>query len=169
MAAVTEIFARSAPDEKYLPWIGAATETAYSIYLPVLGYPPVPVTEDYALRIAAGEVFIFGNGKSNCGLVVIETHDSWLEIFIIVVLPEFQGSATGRAILGWVEDRAAQSGKPEVRLYTNALMERNIEIYRRAGYVETGRRPNPKRPQLTIVDMAEPVESSSSSHEGTLA
>lgn len=168
MTAVTEIFARGATPTD-LSWVVSSTETAYSVYLPVLGYPPVPVTEDYAPRIAAGEVFIFSNDETKCGLVVIEAHESWLEIFSIVVLPEFQGSGTGRAILNWVEDRATQSGKTEIRLYTNALMERNIGIYRRAGYVETGRRQNPKRPQFTIVDMAKPVEPSSSSHEGNPA
>ena len=38
-------------------------------------------------------------------------------------------------------------------LYTNSKMERNIRFYRRWGFVETGRRPNPRRPGSTIVDM----------------
>ena len=41
-----------------------------------------------------------------------------------------------------------------MRLYTNALMERNIVLYGRLGYRETNRRPNPRRPAFTIVDMA---------------
>lgn len=165
---MTKLSARSATKTD-LDWIRAATEAAYAIYLPVLGYPPVPVTEDYAPRVAGDEVFIFTVENADCGLVVIETHDHWLDIFSIVVLPEFQGSGAGRAILNWVEDRAAQSGKAEVRLYTNALMERNIGIYRQAGYVETGRRQNPKRPQFTIVDMVKAIELHSSSREGNLA
>ncbi len=39
------------------------------------------------------------------------------------------------------------------RSYTNALMTRNIALYLRLGYRETGRRPNPARPGFTIVDM----------------
>lgn len=165
---MTNLSARSATQTD-VNWIQAATETAYAIYLPVLGYPPVPVTEDYAPRIAGNEVFLFTIDATDCGLVVIETHETWLEIFSIVVLPEFQGSGAGRAILKWVEDRAARLGKAEVRLYTNALMARNIGIYRRAGYVETGRRANPKRPQFTIVDMAKSIEPHRSSREGNLA
>ncbi|TIT50241.1 MAG: GNAT family N-acetyltransferase, partial [Mesorhizobium sp.] len=49
-------------------------------------------------------------------------------------------------------------GLPEVRLYTNAKMERNIALYKEYGFHETGRRPNPYRPGWTIVDMAKTVE-----------
>ncbi|MCM0753303.1 hypothetical protein DEA98_26385 [Brucella pseudogrignonensis] len=41
----------------------------------------------------------------------------------------------------------------EETLYTNALMVRNIELYLKLGYRETGRRPNTARPGFTIVDM----------------
>lgn len=47
---------------------------------------------------------------------------------------------------------------PEVRLYTNAKMERNIALYKAYGFHETGRRPNPYRPGWTIVDMAKAAQ-----------
>ena len=37
-------------------------------------------------------------------------------------------------------EEARRRGLPEVRLYTNVLMERNIALYAKRGYVETERR-----------------------------
>ena len=39
-----------------LDWIRTVTTEAYAIYLPVLGYPPVPVDEDYGPRIDASDL-----------------------------------------------------------------------------------------------------------------
>ena len=38
--------------------ITALTEEVHAQYLPVLSYPPVPVTEDYAPRVEAGEFWL---------------------------------------------------------------------------------------------------------------
>ena len=170
--------------------IVALTEEAYAHYLPVLGYPPVPVTEDYALRVEAGEVWLLeaedklavaNSGKAAeeaagqngrpvggpseasretnrlAGLMVIETHPDHLMLFSIAVAKAHQGKGLGVAMMQWLEDRARELGKPEIRLYTNALMTRNLALYQSLGYEETGRRPNPKRPQFTIVDMVKRV------------
>ena len=58
------------------------------------------------------------------------------------------------------EEQARSWGVPEVRLYTNSRMERNIAIYTAYGFQETGRRANPPRPGWTVVDMAKPVGAS---------
>ncbi len=140
-----------------LDWIRTVTTEAYAIYLPVLGYPPVPVDEDYGPRIDASEVFIFQHSGEDVGLMVVEEHDGYLELFSIAVATSAQSKGIGRAMLKWLENRAAEKNKPQIRLYTNALMHRNIEIYTRVGYRETGRRPNPRRPQFTIVDMVKTI------------
>ena len=136
-----------------LPAIRALTEAAYASYLPVLGYPPVPVTEDYAPRIERGEVWLLERSGEIAGMIVLERHAAHAEIFSVVVAPAHHGQGLGRALLDFAVDKTREWGLPTLRLYTNAKMERNIALYLRYGFVETGRRPNPKRPQFTIVDM----------------
>jgi len=92
------------------------------------------------------------------GLIVLERHADHAMIFSVAVAPAFQGKKLGIALLDFAEDKARLWGLPEVRLYTNSRMERNIALYSAYGYRETGRRPNPRRPGWTVVDMAKPVD-----------
>lgn len=133
------------------------TERAYAVWLPVLKYPPVPLTEDYVPRIAAGTVFLAQEGEAVCGLIVMEHADEEDTIFSVAVDPDHAGKGIGPRMMSEMEDRARASGKQRMTLYTNALMERNIGLYRKLGYTETGRRPNPARPVFTIVDMVKPL------------
>lgn len=135
----------------------ALTEAAYAPYTALLGAPPIPVTEDYAPRIAKGEVWLLESGGKIAGLMVYERHADHMMIFSIAVSPAFQGKGFGIALLRWLEERTHELGLPEIRLYTNARMERNIALYLGYGFQETGRRPNPYRPGWTLVDMAKPV------------
>jgi ribosomal protein S18 acetylase RimI-like enzyme len=61
-------------------------------------------------------------------------------------------------LLDFADEQTRSWGLPEVRLYTNSRMERNIALYSAYGYRETGRRANPYRPGWTLVDMAKPVD-----------
>jgi ATP diphosphatase len=121
---------------------------AYAEYETVLGGKPVPATEDYAPRIAAGEVWLLNAD----GLLVLERHPDHAMIYSIAVRPAAHGTGLGRILMDEAERLAA--GLPELRLYTNALMTKNLAIYAKRGFVETGRRPHPKRAAFTIVDMA---------------
>jgi GNAT superfamily N-acetyltransferase len=79
------------------------------------------------------------------------------ELYIVVTgEARFNQAETGHgvALLRLAEDLAGQAGLTELRLYTNARMERNVALYTSFGYRETGRRPNPFRPGWTVVDMA---------------
>lgn len=136
-----------------LPVIRSVTEAAYASYLPVLGYPPVPVTEDYAPRIAAGEVWLLQCSGETAGLIVLERHAAHAEIFSVAVHPDHHGKGLGRQLLDFAVEKTRAWRLQALRLYTNAKMEWNIALYERYGFVEIGRRPNPKRPQFTIVDM----------------
>lgn len=140
-----------------LPTVAALTTAAYQPYTDLFGYPPIPVTEDYAPRIARSEVWLRDADDAVAGLSVIERHADHLMLFSIAVSPDFQGAGHGVAMLRWVEDTAREWNVPEIRLYTNARMERNIALYSAFGFQETGRRPNPYRPGWTIVDMAKKV------------
>ena len=78
-------------------------------------------------------------------------------IFSIAVVPEHHRKGYGIALLRFDEEQGRAWGVAEARLYTNALMTRNIALYQGLGYQETGRRRNPKRPEFTIVDMVKPL------------
>jgi ribosomal protein S18 acetylase RimI-like enzyme len=79
-------------------------------------------------------------------------------IFSVAVSPDFQGKGFGIALLKHADEQTRLWALPEVRLYTNARMERNIALYLAYGFHETGRRPNPYRPGWVLVDMAKPVD-----------
>ena len=133
------------------------TRDAYAPYTELLGAPPVPVTEDYAPRIAAGEVWLLEAAGQLAGLLVLERHPDHAMIYSVAVAPAWQGEGLGQRLLRFAEAKAREWAVPELRLYTNARMTRNIAIYEAAGYRETARRPHPLRPGFTIVDMVKPA------------
>jgi ribosomal protein S18 acetylase RimI-like enzyme len=137
--------------------IVALTEAAYAPYTELLGAPPLPVTEDYRPRVLNGEVWLLERAAALAGLIVLEKHRDHAMIFSVAVAPEFQGKGLGVHLLEWAEELARKAGLQELRLYTNARMERNIALYRAFGYSEAGRRPNPKRPGWTLVDMVKKI------------
>ncbi|TIV84126.1 MAG: GNAT family N-acetyltransferase, partial [Mesorhizobium sp.] len=130
---------------------------AYAPYTALFGTPPVPVTEDYAPRIERGEVWLLEEGSELAGLIVLERHADHAMIFSVAVSPAFQGRKLGIRLLDFADKQARSWGVPEVRLYTNSRMARNIALYAAHGYRETGRRANPYRPGWTLVDMVKPV------------
>lgn len=121
------------------PLLAAIVERAYGPWVPVIGRRPMPMEDDYAARIAAGEAWVLEEGGAPVALVVIERHADHLLLDNIAVDPARQGRGEGRLLLDFVEAEAARRGLPEVRLYTNVLMGRNIALYARRGYAETGR------------------------------
>ncbi|QKC96742.1 GNAT family N-acetyltransferase [Mesorhizobium sp. NZP2298] len=138
--------------------IVALTEAAYAPYNAILDAPPIPVTEDYAPRIANGEVWLLESGDGLAGVLTLERHEDHAMIFSVAVSPTFQGKGFGIKLLNHADQQTRLWGLPEIRLYTNAKMERNIALYLAYGYRETGRRPNPYRPGWVLVDMAKPVD-----------
>jgi len=141
-----------------LPAVVSLTTAAYAPYTALFGAPPIPVTEDYAPRIERGEVWLLENGSELAGLIVLERHADHVMIFSVAVAPAFQGKRLGIALLGFADEQTRLWRLPEVRLYTNSRMERNIALYSAYGFRETGRRAHPYRPGWTVVDMAKPVD-----------
>ncbi|MBY3173492.1 GNAT family N-acetyltransferase [Rhizobium leguminosarum] len=146
----------ASPDD--LETIATLTSAAYRPYSELFGAPPMPVTEDYTPRIERGEVWLCEIGGQTAGLVVVEQHSNHLMLFSIAVSPGFQGAGHGLAMLRWLEGKAREWAVPEIRLYTNARMERNIALYSAFGFQETGRRPSPYRPGWTLVDMTKEID-----------
>lgn len=141
-----------------LQTVVSLTTAAYAPYTALFGAPPIPVTEDYAPRIERGEVWLLESDDETAGLLVLERHPDHAMIFSVAVAPAFQGKGFGIALLNFADAQARLWRLPEMRLYTNARMERNIALYTAYGFRETGRRPNPYRPGWVVVDMAKPVE-----------
>jgi ribosomal protein S18 acetylase RimI-like enzyme len=140
-----------------LPLVERITNAAYANYLPVLGYPPVPVTEDYRPRINRGEVWLAEIGGAPIGVLVLERHPDHVMIFSVAVLPEHHRKGHGLALLRFAEDQGQVWGVAEARLRTGVLMTRNIALYHSLGYQETGRHPHPKRPEFIVMDMVKPL------------
>ena len=134
--------------------VQAITQRAYRRYVDELGFMPMPMTEDYTPRLAAGEVWMVSRGEADVALAVLQPAPDCLVIYSLAVLPGEQGSGVGRWMLDFAAARARRLGLPGVRLFTNTLMARNIQIYRKAGFHEVGRRPNPHLPGFMLVDMA---------------
>jgi ribosomal protein S18 acetylase RimI-like enzyme len=129
------------------------TRRAYAHCVPLLGGEPMPMTEDYAPRIAAGEVWLHEDADVPIGLLVTEDHGDHFHIFSVVVAPEHQSKGIGRELLAFAEQMAREIDRPALTLVTNAMMVRNIEIYRRFGFAESYRRDHPKRPGWVLVEM----------------
>ncbi|MGI4977715.1 MAG: GNAT family N-acetyltransferase [Janthinobacterium lividum] len=137
--------------------VQALSEAAYAPYTALLGYPPLPATEDYRPRIQDGQVHLAEVAGTVVGLLVLERHLVHAMIYSVAVMSDRQGEGHGLALLRLAEEEARSWGVFELRLYTNALMERNIGLYAAIGFRETGRRPHPKRSSFTIVDMSRPL------------
>jgi ribosomal protein S18 acetylase RimI-like enzyme len=121
-----------------VPAVKAVTDMAYHHYIARIGVVPQPMEADHTANVAAGRVFVVG--EPVIGLVVIEVHGDHLFLDSIAVHPDAHGKGVGRRLLEFVDAHARALGLPEVRLYTNALMWENREIYPKYGYEVVGRR-----------------------------
>lgn len=121
-----------------VPAVKAVTDAAYAHYVERIGVVPQPMEADHAADVAAGRVFVTGDPVA--GLVVVEARADHLFLDNVAVRPDAQGTGVGRRLLRFVEAHARALGLPEVRLYTNALMRENQEIYAKYGYDVVERR-----------------------------
>ena len=114
---------------------------AYAPWVLVIGCRPGPMGDDYAARIAAGEAHVLEDARGAAlGVVVIERHPDHLLLDNIAVEPAEAGKGYGGVLLDFVEAEVRRLGLPEIRLYTHALMAKNVAIYEKRGYVVTDRR-----------------------------
>lgn len=128
---------RARPEEAEA--LRALVERAYAPWVPVVGRRPMPMDDDYGARVAAGEAWVLEEAGAVHGLAVLVEHADHLLLDNIAVEPARHGEGHGRALLDFAEAGARRRGLPEIRLYTNEKMERNIALYAARGYAETGR------------------------------
>ena len=130
-----------------------SAEAYVPAYLPVIGAVPRPANENYADRIAQGQVWILLSEQSPAGVLVLERGEAWLTVYSIAVRPCFQSLGFGRLLLDWADSQASAAGLRELRLYTNERMTKNLALYQRCGYEIIGRRPHPSRSGEWLVDL----------------
>jgi ribosomal protein S18 acetylase RimI-like enzyme len=114
---------------------------AYSHYVARLGREPGPMADNYEARIAAGQVWVlYTPGVPElAGIVVLEARDRQFLLDNIAVAPACQGRGYGGVLMRFAEERAMTLGYDTVVLYTHVLMTENIALYKKLGFVETGR------------------------------
>ena len=135
--------------------ISSITNAAYAKYVPLMGRKPQPMTADYQQILAEHPVWIMWIGERPAGVLVLMHEPDAMLIYSVAIAPEYQKRGLGRRLLAWAESEAQQAGYASIRLFTNALMEANIALYTRLGYVETRREPFH---ELTIVHMHKPIQ-----------
>ena len=112
---------------------------AYAPWIPRLGRVPGPMKDDYALRIAAAQLWVLEQDGKIVGLVVLEEQPESLLLENIAVLPSEQGQGYGRMLMAFAEQEAARRGFPQLQLCTNARLTENIALYEHLGFTEIGR------------------------------
>ncbi|WP_137124579.1 GNAT family N-acetyltransferase [Roseomonas sp. HF4] len=125
------------PDEAAT--LRALVRAAYAVYVPRLGREPAPMTDDYAVRIAAGQAWILEEDGTPVGALILEDQPDGLLLYNIAVAPAAQGQGVGRRLLAFTEAEARRRGYGLLRLYTNEKMVENVAMYPRRGFTETHR------------------------------
>jgi ribosomal protein S18 acetylase RimI-like enzyme len=119
--------------------MSAIAKRAYGGYVELIGARPHPMDDDYAEKVAQGHTLVAEDGEALVGLLVLVHGDDHLLLENVAVDPNSQGEGIGRVLLDHAEATARELRLPVVRLYTNAAMTRNLEMYRRRGYREDAR------------------------------
>ena len=122
-----------------VPAIERIVHDAYTKYIARIGQKPGPMLDDYAARVAAGEVSVCADGDQIAGILVLEPAPDYLLLDNIAVAPAWQGRGVGRLLLDFADAEARRAGYAELRLYTHVLMHENIVLYTHLGWQETGR------------------------------
>ena len=123
-----------------VPRLTELVEAAYGHYVPRLGEPPRPMTEDYAEVVRTHQVVAAELGGEVAGLVVLGVDDEGFFVDNVAVDPAHQGSGVGRALLEHAERAARDAGFDSIYLYPHERMGENRALYSRIGYVEYDRR-----------------------------
>ncbi len=114
---------------------------AFAIYTERIGKPPEPMVVNYAEIINRGGVMVAVLGTEIAGYVEMYVRDDHVFIDKVAISPGFQKQGIAHVIYGLIAITARAYGLSRLRLYTNAAMRENIELYEQAaGFTITARR-----------------------------
>ena len=108
--------------------VGRLVRDAYGHYVARLGKEPGPMLDDYARRVADGQVWVLEDAAG--GALLLDN---------LAIAPAAQGKGHGRRLVAHAEAEARRRGHSQIVLYTHVLMVENVAIYRRLGFEETHR------------------------------
>jgi ribosomal protein S18 acetylase RimI-like enzyme len=114
--------------------VRALTRASYAKWVPVIGREPLPMAADYDRAVREHIVDLLFVGAGMAGLIETVDEGDHLLIENVAIAPSFQRQGLGRHLLAHAERLARALGRPELRLYTNALFAGNVDFYRRHGY-----------------------------------
>ena len=123
-----------------VPRLTELVQAAYAHYLPRLGGPPRPMTDDYAEVVRSHRVIVAERGGEIVGLIVLGVDDEGFFVDNVAVDPSHQGTGVGKALLEYAEIAAREARFDSIYLYTHERMVENLALYSRIGYVEYDRR-----------------------------
>jgi ribosomal protein S18 acetylase RimI-like enzyme len=123
-----------------VPKLTELVRAAYAHYVPRLGEPPRPMTDDYAKVVGTHQVAVAERDSKILGLIVVGVDDEGFFVDNVAVDPAHQGSGVGKALLEHAESAARAAGFDSIYLYTHERMVENLALYSRIGYVEYDRR-----------------------------
>jgi GNAT superfamily N-acetyltransferase len=119
--------------------VRALVRRAYAHYVIRLGREPGPMRDDYAQRIADGQVWVLEEAGELIGVVVLSERPESFLLQNVAVAPAGQGKGYGRRLITFAEQEAKRRGHDELQLYTHVLMVENIALYQHLGFREIGR------------------------------
>jgi GNAT superfamily N-acetyltransferase len=110
------------------------TRAAYAKWAALIGREPLPMQADYdrALREHAIDLLTVGGALAGLIETIMQADHLWIEN--VAVAPHQQGRGYGRLLLAHAEKRAAEAGRGEIRLQTNAAFAANLALYVKLGY-----------------------------------
>lgn len=119
--------------------VWTCVEAAFGPFIAEIGRRPAPMDADLTALIAAGEVWVAGEGTAMMACRPIE---GAMLLDILAVAPAAQGQGLGRLMVAQCEALAREAGLPAVELYTNAAMTGAQRLYVGLGYTEMARGPH---------------------------
>ena len=90
-------------------------------------------------EIADHLVFVASEGPQIIAGMVLELGDGYLQLANVAVHPDYGGKGIGKAMLARAQAETIAAGLSLLKLATHVEMPRNIALYQRLGWIETGR------------------------------
>ena len=122
---------------------------AYARNRETLGVEPLPLLSDYRDILSRFVVWLAeehaGAGSRLAGVLILTPQDDDLLVWSVAVAPYAQGRGVAGQLMQLAEKIAVASGLARLTLYTGEKLTKNVEWYKRLGFVEIRREVLPDR------------------------